>query len=109
VAGEPLNRHVTRRLRYGAATITRATRRDQADCRSSTWLPSGIAEDRHIRVSNRYVAKREAGKAVDTLVDKPLLISRPQQPTVDITHISGTVTRFSKDNSLRSLQHSKLR
>jgi len=34
------------------------------------------------------VARNEAGLAVDALAGKPLLIPRPQQPVVDIIHIS---------------------
>jgi putative restriction endonuclease len=48
----------------------------------------GITEDRRIRVSSLYVARTEAGKAVDALEGKPLLIPRPHQPTVDVIHIS---------------------
>jgi len=48
----------------------------------------GITEDRRIRVSSLYVARNEAGMAVDALAGKPLLIPRPQQPNVDVIHIS---------------------
>jgi putative restriction endonuclease len=48
----------------------------------------GITEDRRIRVSTLYVARNEAGQAVDSLAGKPLLTPRPLQPTVDIVHIS---------------------
>jgi putative restriction endonuclease len=48
----------------------------------------GITEDRRIRVSTLYVARNEAGQAVDALAGKPLLTPRPLQPTVDIVHIS---------------------
>ena len=48
----------------------------------------GITEDRRIRVSALYVARNEAGRAVDALAGKPLLIPRPRQPTVDVVHIS---------------------
>jgi putative restriction endonuclease len=48
----------------------------------------GITEDRRICVSSLYVARSEAGRAVDALADKPLLIPRPQQPTVDVVYIS---------------------
>ena len=48
----------------------------------------GITEDRLIRVSSLYVARNEAGMAVDALVGKSLLIPRPHQPAVDIIHIS---------------------
>jgi putative restriction endonuclease len=48
----------------------------------------GITEDRRICVSTLYVARNEAGRAVDALAGKPLLIPRPRQPTVDIVYIS---------------------
>ena len=48
----------------------------------------GITEDRRIRVSTLYVARTEAGRAVDALAGNPLLIPRPQQPVVDIVYIS---------------------
>jgi putative restriction endonuclease len=48
----------------------------------------GITKDRRICVSPLYVARSEAGKAVDALAEKPLLVPRPQLPTVDIVYIS---------------------
>jgi putative restriction endonuclease len=48
----------------------------------------GITEDRHIRVSQLYVARSDAGRAVDALAGKPLLPSRPGQPAVDAIHLS---------------------
>jgi putative restriction endonuclease len=48
----------------------------------------GITEDRRIRVSCLYVARNDAGLAVDALAGQPLLDPRPYQPTVDIIHIS---------------------
>ena len=48
----------------------------------------GITEDHRIRVSSLYVARNEAGRAVDALAGKPLLVPRPLQPTVDIIYIS---------------------
>jgi putative restriction endonuclease len=48
----------------------------------------GITEDRRISVSSLYVARNEAGRAVDALAGKPLLIPRPSQPIVDIVYIS---------------------
>ena len=48
----------------------------------------GITEDRRICVSSLYVARNEAGQAVDTLAGKPLLIPRRHQPTVDVIYIS---------------------
>jgi len=48
----------------------------------------GITEERQIRVSSLYVARNEAGRAVDALAGKPLLIPRPRQPVVDVVYIS---------------------
>jgi putative restriction endonuclease len=48
----------------------------------------GITEDRRICVSGLYVARNEAGRAVDALAGQPLLIPRPRQPTVDVMYIS---------------------
>ncbi len=47
----------------------------------------GITQDRRILVSRFYVARSEAGRAVDALAGKPLLTPRPHQPVVDIAHI----------------------
>ncbi len=56
----------------------------------------GITEDRRIRVSSLYVARNEAGMAVDALAGKPLLIPRPQQPNMDVIHISWHHDQASK-------------
>lgn len=48
----------------------------------------GITEDRRIRISGLYVARNEAGRAVDALAGKPLLPPRPRQPAVDVMYIS---------------------
>jgi len=48
----------------------------------------GITEDRRIRVSSFYVARNDAGQAVDALAGKPLLTPRLHQPTVDVVYIS---------------------
>jgi putative restriction endonuclease len=48
----------------------------------------GITEDRKICISSLYVARSEAGKAVDALAGRPLLTPRLRQPTVDVVHIS---------------------
>jgi len=50
-------------------------------------LPGG-AEDRRICVSGLYVARNEAGRAVDALAGQPLRIPRPLQPAVDVMYIS---------------------
>jgi hypothetical protein len=39
-------------------------------------------------VSGLYVARNEAGQAVDAFAGQPLLIPRPRQPTVDVMYIS---------------------
>jgi putative restriction endonuclease len=48
----------------------------------------GISEDRLILVSELYVAKSQAGLAVDALAGKPLLAPRPRQSPVDIVHVT---------------------
>jgi putative restriction endonuclease len=48
----------------------------------------GITEDRRICVSSLYVARSQAGQAVDALAGKPLLTPRPNQPIVDIVYVS---------------------
>ena len=48
----------------------------------------GITEERRIRVSGLYVARNQAGQAVDALAGQPLREPRPRQPAVDIRHIS---------------------
>ena len=48
----------------------------------------GITEERRIRVSSLYVGRNDAGRAVDTLAGKPLLIPRPLQLSVDVMYIS---------------------
>jgi putative restriction endonuclease len=48
----------------------------------------GLTADRRIRVSQLYVARSEAGMAVDALAGRPLLTPRPRMPTVDIVHIT---------------------
>jgi len=48
----------------------------------------GVTQDRRIRVSELYVARSDAGRAVDALAGQPLLTPRPRQPAVDIVHIS---------------------
>jgi len=58
----------------------------------------GITEDRRIRVSTLYVARNEAGLAVDALAGKPLLIPRPQQPKVDVIYISWHDNQVFKGN-----------
>jgi putative restriction endonuclease len=48
----------------------------------------GITEDRRICVSSLYVARNEAGLAVDALAGKPLLTPRPHQSAVDVIYVS---------------------
>jgi hypothetical protein len=57
----------------------------------------GITEDRRIRVSSLYVAKNEAGQAVDALAGKPLLVPRPHQPTVDVVSSPGIIGWSSRE------------
>jgi putative restriction endonuclease len=48
----------------------------------------GLTADRRICVSGLYVARSDAGKAVDALAGQPLLTARPGQPAVDIAYVS---------------------
>ena len=48
----------------------------------------GLTADRRICVSGLYVARSDAGKAVDALAGQPLLAARPGQPAVDIAYVS---------------------
>jgi len=48
----------------------------------------GLTADRRICVSGLYVARSDAGKAVDALAGQPLLAACPGQPAVDIAYVS---------------------
>jgi putative restriction endonuclease len=48
----------------------------------------GLTADRRICVSGLYVARSDAGKAIDALAGQPLLAARPGQPAVDIAYAS---------------------
>jgi putative restriction endonuclease len=68
----------------------------------------GITEDRRIRVSDLYVARSKAGRAVDALAGQPLLASRPGQPTVDIVYViwhSLQVFKRGHESDSVSLRH----
>ncbi len=47
----------------------------------------GLTEDLRVRVSSLYVARSDAGRAVDALAGQPLLTVRPGQAAVDIVHV----------------------
>jgi putative restriction endonuclease len=47
----------------------------------------GLTDDLRVRVSSLYVARSDAGRAVDALNGQPLLTVRPGQATVDIVHV----------------------
>ena len=47
----------------------------------------GLTAELRIRVSSLYVARSEAGRAVDDLSGQPLLAPRPGQPVVEVDHI----------------------
>jgi putative restriction endonuclease len=47
----------------------------------------GITADLHIQVSHLYVARSDAGRAVDALAGQPLLASRPGQPAIDLVFV----------------------
>jgi hypothetical protein len=50
--------------------------------------PTTARRPSRIQVSPLYVARSEAGRAVDALAGRPLLVSRPGQPAVDLVHIT---------------------
>jgi putative restriction endonuclease len=47
----------------------------------------GLTAELHIRVSSLYVARSDAGRAVDDLSGQPLLAPRPGQPVVELVHV----------------------
>jgi putative restriction endonuclease len=48
----------------------------------------GLTTDLRIRVSSLYVARSDAGRAVDSLAGRALLTPRPGQPVVELDHAS---------------------
>jgi putative restriction endonuclease len=48
----------------------------------------GLTADLRVRVSSLYVARSDAGRAVDRLAGRALLIPRPGQPVVELDHVS---------------------
>jgi putative restriction endonuclease len=48
----------------------------------------GLTAERLIRVSGLYVARSDAGRAVDRLAGQTLIVPRPGQPVVELDHIS---------------------
>jgi len=48
---------------------------------------AGLTAELRIRVSSLYVARSDAGRAVDDLSGQPLLAPRPGQPVVEVTHV----------------------
>ena len=55
---------------------------------AASTLPALNVDKTRISVSGLYVARNEAGRAVDELAGKPLLIPRPRQPKVDVIYIA---------------------
>ncbi len=47
----------------------------------------GLTAERRIRVSGRYVARSDAGRAVDRLAGQALIAPRPGHPVVELDHI----------------------
>ena len=47
----------------------------------------GLTADLRVCVSGLYVARSEAGRAVDALVGQPLLAPRPGLPAVELVHV----------------------
>jgi putative restriction endonuclease len=56
----------------------------------------GITADLRIRVSGLYVARSDAGRAIDTLAGQPLLVSRPGQPSVDLVFVDWHAVQVFK-------------
>jgi putative restriction endonuclease len=56
----------------------------------------GITADLHIQVSHLYVARSEAGLAIDALAGQPLLASRPGQPSVDLVFVGWHAVQVFK-------------
>jgi putative restriction endonuclease len=48
----------------------------------------GLTAERRIRVSDLYVARSDAGRAVDRLAGQALIVPRPGRPVVELDHIS---------------------
>jgi putative restriction endonuclease len=56
----------------------------------------GLTTERRIRVSGLYVARSDAGRAIDRLVGQALIPPRPAQPAVELGHISWHGRRVFK-------------
>jgi putative restriction endonuclease len=56
----------------------------------------GITVDLRIQVSQLYVARSEAGRAIDALAGQPLLASRPGQPSVDLVFVDWHAVQVFK-------------
>jgi putative restriction endonuclease len=56
----------------------------------------GITADRRIQVSHLYVARSDAGRAVDALAGQPLLSSRPGRPSVDLIFVDWHTVQVFK-------------
>lgn len=56
----------------------------------------GLTADRRICVSGLYVARSDAGKAIDALAGQPLLAARPGQSAVDIAYVSWHAVQVFK-------------
>jgi putative restriction endonuclease len=69
----------------------------------------GITGDRRVCVSRLYVARSEAGRAVDALAGRPLLASRPGQPAVDPVHVTWHQIQVFKGGHPRQAQPSRAR
>jgi putative restriction endonuclease len=48
----------------------------------------GLTAEQRIRVSGLYVARSDAGRAVDRLAGQTLIVPRPGLPVVELDHIS---------------------
>lgn len=56
----------------------------------------GLTADWRISVSGLYVARSDAGRAVDALAGQPLLATRPGQPSVDIAYVNWHTVQVFK-------------
>jgi hypothetical protein len=81
-AGEPVSTLLTTSARLSRPGAVRA-----APCLFDLGV-LGLTTDLRIRVSSLYVARSDAGRAVDRLAGQALLAPRPGQPVVELDHIS---------------------
>jgi len=69
----------------------------------------GITAEWRVCVSPLYVARSDAGRAVDALAGQPLLASRPGQPPVDLVHVTWHQIQVFKGGHPRQAQPGRAR